>query len=213
MTSILDKRKDINERASRPLYIWEPVPDLCTKEHYTRLCEALGYVDVCSPNVAELLSFFGEESGAPVDRSKVEDCCNKLITDIPLGGFNDKNAVLVVRAGKDGCYIHPNKWFPAYHQEGQQVVDPTGGGNAFLGGFAITLASHAESSTNSDRIGNASLVDAVCAGNVAASFAIEQVGMPKLGKDSKGNETWNGVVAQDRMEMYKSMLRHLHEVR
>src|SRR5205814_4392419 len=107
VTSILAKRKNIDVRASPPLFIWEPVPDLCTKEHYARMCEALRYVDVCSPNVAELLGFFGKDSSGAVDRSEVEDHCNKLIRDIPMDGSNDKKAIVVVRAGKDGCYIHP----------------------------------------------------------------------------------------------------------
>src|SRR5207237_9583635 len=139
--------------------------------------------------------FFGKDGGALVNRSEVEDHCNKLIADIPMDSSSDKKAILVVRAGKEGCYIHPSKWLPAYLQDNRQVVDPTGGGNAFLGGFAITLA---ESSTNLCRISEEGLFEGACAGNVAASLVIEQVGIPVLGKSDEGSETWNGVVAQDR---------------
>ena len=73
-------------------------------------------------------------------------------------------------------------WLPAVHIDPSRVVDPTGGGNAFLGGLAVALAR------------GASLEGAAKQGMVAASFAVEQVGMPTLGKDFLGYDTWNGVV-------------------
>lgn len=83
-------------------------------------------------------------------------------------------------------------WLPAYFGEGEaeRVVDPTGGGNGFLGGLAIALARGKE------------LQKAAAWGSVAASFAIEQVGMPVLGKDEMGRETWNGVLVEDRLDEY-----------
>ncbi|CAK7271220.1 hypothetical protein SEPCBS119000_004489 [Sporothrix epigloea] len=76
-----------------------------------------------------------------------------------------------------------------------QVVDPTGGGNAFLGGFSVAVAR------------GKSLDEAAAWGNIAASFAIEQVGMPVLGKDAEGQETWNGVRVDDRYAAYETLLR------
>ncbi|ERT02983.1 carbohydrate/purine kinase [Sporothrix schenckii 1099-18] len=76
-----------------------------------------------------------------------------------------------------------------------QVVDPTGGGNSFLGGFTVALAR------------GKSLDEAAAWGNVAASFAIEQVGVPVLGQDADGQETWNGVRVEDRYSAYASLLR------
>ncbi|CAK7269236.1 hypothetical protein SEPCBS57363_003499 [Sporothrix epigloea] len=77
-----------------------------------------------------------------------------------------------------------------------RVVDPTGGGNAFLGGFAVAVAR------------GKSLDEAAAWGNIAASFAIEQVGMPVLGEDAKGRETWNGVRVDDRYAAYESLLKN-----
>lgn len=95
-----------------------------------------------------------------------------------------------MRAGKDGCYIATNEttqWIPAYHQQSEKVIDPTGGGNTFLGGLCVGLAR------------GESLETAAIWGSVAASFAIEQVGMPKLA--GEGNEeTWNGERATSRVE-------------
>jgi sugar/nucleoside kinase (ribokinase family) len=83
-------------------------------------------------------------------------------------------------------------WLPAVfsEKEAKRVVDPTGGGNGFLGGLAVALARGKE------------LQEAVAWGNVAASFAIEQVGMPVLGKDEVGRETWNGFLVEERLEQY-----------
>ena len=84
-------------------------------------------------------------------------------------------------------------WLPAYFGEGKEeerVVDPTGGGNGFLGGLAVALAR------------GKGLEEAAAWGSVAASFAIEQVGMPVLGKDETGRETWNGVLIQERLDEY-----------
>ncbi|KAJ8105637.1 hypothetical protein ONZ43_g7348 [Nemania bipapillata] len=67
-----------------------------------------------------------------------------------------------------------------------KVVDPTGGGNTFLGGLAIALAR------------GKGLEEAAAWGSVAASFAIEQIGMPTLGYDDDGRETWNGVRVDER---------------
>jgi hypothetical protein len=83
-------------------------------------------------------------------------------------------------------------WLPAYFTENEKdrVVDPTGGGNGFLGGLAVALAR------------GKGLEEAAVWGSVAASFAIEQVGMPVLGRDEEGRETWNGVVANDRLDEF-----------
>ncbi|KAK7981983.1 hypothetical protein PG988_004221 [Apiospora saccharicola] len=86
------------------------------------------------------------------------------------------------------------RWVPAYHTDKEKVVDPTGGGNTFLGGLAVALAR------------GKGLEEAASWGSVAASFAIEQVGPPDLGKDDGGNETWNGVRVDERFEEFKSRL-------
>lgn len=79
------------------------------------------------------------------------------------------------------------RWVPAYHQDSSKVVDPTGGGNTFLGGLGAALAR------------GESLEEAALWGAVAASFAIEQVGVPILGSDENCQETWNGQSVQERL--------------
>jgi hypothetical protein len=86
------------------------------------------------------------------------------------------------------------KWIPAYYQDGCKVVDPTGGGNTFLGGLSVALARGQK------------LEDAVAWASVAASFAIEQVGMPSLATDVNGTETWNGEEVHQRVLEFQRRL-------
>ena len=58
-------------------------------------------------------------------------------------------------------------WLPAYHLPGSNgVVDPTGAGNAFLGGAAMGYLQHGDFAT------------AAMYGSEAASFVVEKVGLP-----------------------------------
>lgn len=88
-----------------------------------------------------------------------------------------------------------DKWLPAYHDNKSRVVDPTGGGNTFLGAMAVALAR------------GQTVEEAALWGTVAASFAIEQVGMPQLDHNEKNEETWNGAKVNDRLENLKNRLR------
>lgn len=103
------------------------------------------------------------------------------------------------------------RWMPAYFQpstsapatkseeagktvdgSSSKAVDPTGGGNTFLGGLSVALA-------------RGKTIEEACAwGAVAASFAIEQVGMPTLEPESKygEGEKWNGDRVEDRLKEY-----------
>lgn len=93
-------------------------------------------------------------------------------------------------------------WSPAFYAQVSdisRVVDPTGAGNAFIGGFATGLQQ------------NMKLDKAAAYGNVAASFALEQIGLPKV-KFHGLIETWNGVNVQARLEEYSSRLNDLEKI-
>ncbi|KAK3503093.1 Ribokinase-like protein [Neurospora crassa] len=248
---------------TRPLIIWEPVPDLCTPFELLNCTNALPLVDICSPNHAELAGFMGTDGLDPetgeISIEQVERNCEQLLASMPLTTYT-----LVVRAGEKGCYVAKNggrrrkqppmkrgkkkkmkvgldarnfhgglqhdtdmmslfagllqdmedrnneddpfgrfdveegievdsgieRWLPAYHTDATKVVDPTGGGNTFLGGLAVALAR------------GKSIEEACAWGSVAASFAIEQVGVPELGMDVEGRETWNGERVEERLSGY-----------
>ncbi|KAK4230071.1 Ribokinase-like protein [Podospora fimiseda] len=232
----------------RPIFIWEPVPDLCVPSELLNCTNTLPMIDICSPNHSELAGFMGADGLDPktgeISTTAVEQACEQLLASMPLQSYT-----LVVRAGGKGCYIARNggrkrkpgkaaqkkkkllirgglqhdtdmfslfaglmrdeydeglvareeievdpgveRWIPSYYSgvEGKEkVVDPTGGGNTFLGGLSVALAR------------GKSIEEACCWGNVAASFAIEQVGMPLLGEG--GEETWNGEVVEERLKRF-----------
>ncbi|KAF3908217.1 hypothetical protein AA313_de0203136 [Arthrobotrys entomopaga] len=174
-----------------PILIWEPVPDLCTPSELIACLDTLKRVSVVSPNAVELGAFYGlTESEAEV-KQVVEDNAEKWFQ---AGIGPSKAGPVIVRAGKDGCYIRykeGKKWIPALFDEknAERVVDPTGGGNCFIGGLAVGL------------VRTSDVVLAAAYATVAASFAIEQIGMPVLSyKD--GVELWNGVEVQKRLSEY-----------
>ncbi|KAF2136322.1 uncharacterized protein K452DRAFT_237722 [Aplosporella prunicola CBS 121167] len=206
VTNILLQRKTLAEDkwVNLPLFIWEPVPDLCTPEEFENALLALRCVDVVSPNHGELGGFFGRDTTTPegdVDKQAVEECCEFWLN----AGVGAKGeGAVVVRAGKDGCYIATRelrRWLPAVHKSPEKVVDPTGGGNGFLGGLAVGLVRGGATP------GVHNVEEAAVWGSIAASFAIEQVGMPVLEKGENGEaEKWNGVKVEDRIREYRQRL-------
>ena len=90
---------------------------------------------------------------------------------------------------------------PAYHRDAKGVVDPTGGGNAFCGGFCVGFV-----------LGKGDFVEAAKYGNIAAAVVIEQFGLPRLetlrndmdmdGDTGLGRELWNGVSMVRRRDVY-----------
>ncbi|PHH58619.1 hypothetical protein CDD81_5026 [Ophiocordyceps australis] len=228
---------------SRPIFVWEPVPDLCTPDYLIACTNTLALVDVCSPNHTELAGFLGQDGieaeTGHVCTTSVESACEHLLASMPLRSY-----ALVIRAAEKGCYIasngganswlrrckaqprgglHPDTnleaicsalardhegfavlkheqddaegaishWLPAYHEDSVDVVDPTGGGNAFLGGLTVALAR------------GLTLQDAASWGIVAASFAIEQIGMPRLATSHNGDEMCNDKNVLERLQDYK----------
>ncbi|TGZ78512.1 Ribokinase-like protein [Ascodesmis nigricans] len=168
------------------IIIWEPIPDLCTPEYRESMLEAAKRVNVVSPNHEELSGFFTDGETA-----SLEDLAARISV-----GPNGEGSV-VVRAGRRGCYVHEGSrvkghWMPPFYEASgckshSMVVDPTGGGNTFVGAFAVGLARGKNALT------------AAAMGAVAASFAIEQIGLPVL--DTWAN-MWNGVDPLERMKTY-----------
>ena len=196
---------------SRPLLVWEPVPDLCIPEEIDSFRQAIRLVDIVSPNSEELASLFVEKQRSLAD----------MAAEVLGWGIGpSENGTLIVREGKDGCSAFARGHrvhLRAYHtsMEGSQskVVDPTGGGNAFLGALAIALSgtAHPQTAEVERLLGldkhlvlepflklTASLVYAT----VAASFVIEQPGMPSHFVREDGSETWNGESFGDRLKTY-----------
>ncbi|KAI4243881.1 MAG: hypothetical protein L6R40_003263 [Gallowayella cf. fulva] len=201
-----------------PVFIWEPVPDLCVTSELAKSLDALRHVDVFSPNLEEFCSLFGIsiDLDGPSGWAQLHQRCKEIVEPTT----SKPRAIAVIRLGEKGCFVvqpgQRHMRLPAYYARQSQgraiefveggrrnepandnessanVVDPTGGGNAFLGGFAIGLQ-------NSGRF---DIKEAALYGTIAASFAIEQVGVPTLALSASGEETWNDDSVERRLTEY-----------
>jgi sugar/nucleoside kinase (ribokinase family) len=181
----------------RPLFLWEPYPDICVPDNWEDCLNAMKMVDIISPNVHEAAAFLGrtieEEQPFELFKGEVEQLAREYTAH-----QTGSNSAIVLRCGKHGCLIsnaEMMRWLPAFHETGEKVIDPTGGGNAFCGGFCVGwLQSEGD------------LVTAGIYGNISASFVIEQFGLPIL-ENVEGQETWNGDTVEGRRARYEVRLQ------
>ena len=197
ISDVLTLRRQLGIQ-DRPLVIWEPAPLACKAENLQSCLDAAALVDVFSPNHIELARLFQDSAVSP-DKFEIERLALKILDS---GVGPEGNGVVVIRAGENGCFVQSRglarKWIPPFYEagigEGQssKVVDPTGAGNAFLGAFSVGWIH-----TGGD------IVEAASYGSVAASFALEQVGMPVMSGEEDG-ELWNGVSVSGRSLDYRA---------
>jgi len=76
----------------------------------------------------------------------------------------------------------------------EKVIDPTGAGNAFMGGFAIGFVETGD------------VIKAISYGAVSSSFALEQIGIPRRAVAEDGSELWNGDCVSSRLDLYLSSI-------
>jgi sugar/nucleoside kinase (ribokinase family) len=183
-----------------PVFVWEPVPDLCTPEELARLRLAAECVDVVSPNGDEFAAFFKE---VPECDSRETQVRWLLGGDHDLSAGKEKRplrATLVIREGAQGCTTYSagnlkGLHLRAYHQSKERVTDPTGGGNTFLGALAMGLTgmTSPDGGVLEDLVvpdDQKSLLLALTHATVAAGYAIEQIGMPTVA--AADGDCWNG---------------------
>lgn len=224
---ILQRRRLISANdLPQPIFVWEPVPDLCTPEEQDKFLAACRVVDIVSPNELELGMMFGRPEW---NHSDYQD--QKIVQRILQSGIGPENdGAIVIRAGKNGSYTYSKGrkglWLPAYHQSASdqetKVVDPTGAGNSFLGALAQGMVSQ---NREPGRIMNDMLArsdpwtkisinwgndgrlpQALICATVAASFVVEQVGVPTISKTYNGSEKWNGTEFSERLRIYTQRL-------
>jgi len=213
---ILAKRLEIRSlngvSVEFPVFVWEPIPGLCLPSELNNFFETIKHVDVVSPNLDELGALFNLSFSAKgsVEMKSLLEVCESIL-------FKHRDSRLwciVVRMGHWGCLVadkHGCVIVEPYHphlNDGaetpvEKVVDPTGAGNAFLGGFCIGLRIPAMAHVSPvDSILNCQLLIAAICGTVAASFAVEQVGMPVLSNSTiqEDQELWNNDKVWERVE-------------
>lgn len=230
---ILQRREQLREAGQapstehalkRPIFVWEPVPDLCTPEEQNKFFEANRVVDVVSPNHLELGMMF-DQPGWTVESEESQRLAQKII-DAGIGPSGD--GCIVIRAGKEGSYTYSRAqrlWLPAYHQPNTSgataVIDPTGAGNSFLGALAQGMVTAGREpfgvieSTLSPSQSWRQAVDSwgprhdilgalICA-TVAAGFVVEQIGVPQISVGN-GKELWNQTEFTERVRLYTQRL-------
>ncbi|KAJ5992075.1 hypothetical protein N7451_007799 [Penicillium sp. IBT 35674x] len=189
VSTLLAMRREVGI-SNRPLVIWEPSPLACSPDNLQACLEAARYVDILSPNHLELAKLFPQAPEAAFSKSRIEELVSKFLDS---GVGPDGTGVVVVRAGAGyfSSMASTILWFWLCGGKDSPVIDPTGAGNAFLGGYGVGY------------IQTGDAVHAACYGTVAASFALEQIGMPE--KVDKGDaELWNGVSVGARLQEYMS---------
>lgn len=174
-------------------------------ENLPSFIEAVRSVNVFSPNHIELARLVSKEVPPIPDESFFEELCAPFFTSRDVGP--PPQGTLIVRAGDQGCFVKSHieqKWLPAYYAPqdnaavtacATKVVDTTGAGNTFLGALTVSLQMRLDDT-----------IFAACAGNVAASFAVEQVGVPTLSSSEAGTELWNGADVSARFQVYRARL-------
>ena len=221
VNGIMDRRRSEgydSSSSSRPLFIWEPFPDSCIPAERQAFLDASRMVDIVSPNEVEFAGIFSDQ-GHKDEQTRAKELLRNGIGPV-------KDGALIVRAGRHGCRAYCGNHIlqmPAYHSPAQKglvssnaVIDPTGGGNTFLGALGMVighgLGPRLTSSVNSKKLNEITskwgkfrrLPEALASANVAASFAIQQTGVPQIGCDEDGEDIWNGHSFEERFEEYVS---------
>lgn len=171
------------------------MPASCTTSNCPNFLAACRLVDVFSPNHLELAALFEDTVTDEFDPDKLE----KYATEVAQTVGTEDRGTVIVRAGKHGSLTTLGSsrnpvWLPAYYQcDSAKLVDPTGAGNAFLGGYLAGWQLSQDA------------VKASAYGNVAASFALEQIGLPTR-LEMGDREIWNGEDVLGRFAEYASRL-------
>ncbi|KAF8204950.1 Ribokinase-like protein [Pholiota molesta] len=172
----------------KPLTVYEPIPDRCVPEELPALQKILPLISVLSPNAEEALSILSIP--LPPSKETIEKAADEFLE---LGVGHQRSGWVIIRSGGLGAYVKSletqGRWIEAFWtpEDAAKVVDVTGAGNSFLGGFAAGMVL-------SDGDVNAATLHAT----VSASFIIEQQGLPVL---SEG--LWNGDSPLRRLEILK----------
>ena len=196
---LLRLRQQFHAKLPRPFIVWEPLPSVCTPSQRDEFLEAFKLVDVFSPNHLELTALLDADQVPRPDGTDPLGYFSRLGSVLLDNGFGPDGAgTLVIRASGDGAIALRRNAAPVqvsafYKPNAPEVVDPTGAGNAFLGGYIAGWLREGD------------VREALCYGAVAASFALEQIGLPR-------SEDVSGEVGEERLEEFRQRLRENEEV-
>lgn len=141
------------------------------------------------------------------------------IEELLIEGFYERAAaagirkvpLICIRSGAHGAVLSSSReeamWVDAYHDEKEtnRIVDVTGAGNAWLGGFTAGLAMQKEAEGTLWTTQTLHL--AAQLGSISASLVIEQQSLPRLTVRPDGKELWNGETVQSRLRRLQERSR------
>ncbi|KAJ7276206.1 Ribokinase-like protein [Mycena haematopus] len=175
--------------AWHPTVIYEPIPDRCVPDELGALIEVLPQINILSPNAEEALGLLSLP--LPPSKKLIEEAAHKFLE---LGVGTDGKGCVIIRSGSMGACValkdRPMRWVPAFwsSKDEHKIVDVTGAGNSFLGGLAAGLL-----------LEDGDAYQASFHASVAASFVIEQYGLPTISVVN-GSTLWNGDSPQRRLD-------------
>lgn len=136
------------------LLLWEPPPSAFRPDRLAEFAQAIPHTDIFSPNLEESAALLNE-----TDPQRMVDRFLDMgapVVALRMGGEGS----LVAAAGQDRRWLIP----PVE----SRVVDVTGAGNSYCGGFLVGYARSGDART------------AGLYGAVSASFTVEQFGLPSI---------------------------------
>ena len=144
-----------------------------------RLVEAIGGVDCLILNDAELRQLTGKPNLVSAAREILS--WGAPAAEGPASGRRGPS-VIVAKQGEYGAALVTNDSFfalPAYPLE--NVIDPTGAGDTFAGGFVGYIAAHPPSEARADEpLSDELLRSAMAHGTALASFNVEEFGTERV---------------------------------
>lgn len=170
----------VNQMSARPKWIALDTMNYWIEGSLNALKKVLCEIDILLINEAEAKSISGERNAIKAA---------KVIT-----AMGPK--IVIVKRGEYGALlVTPGLCIPVPAMPVETVIDPTGAGDTFAGGFLGYLASQ----DNHGTLEEATLRKAMLVGTIMASFTIEKFGIEKIASVTKP-------VIQDRLKHFSQIL-------
>lgn len=176
-------------------FIYEPLPTDCLPNNLEAMAKLIPHIDVFTPN--------WEEASSLCSDILADDASVKAVA-ATFASYQKPNSVVVIRQGAKGAYMvqsgqQDGVQLPAYHLDQARVIDVTGGGNSFCGGFVAGY-----------QMSGGDWVAAAVAGNIVSGCVIEALAMPELTVNDDGVELWNNLTTAERLRRYREQNPHLN---
>ena len=151
--------------------LWEPMRIFMLSADFEAFRTGIPYADIVSPNLHEAQTMYGIQDEVEILRRMLADGCQAVA--LRMGELGS----LVAEQGRDSALFIPAV-------EVAEVIDQTGAGNSYCGGFVVGWRLEQDLQT------------AGCYGAAAASFTLEYVGCARI-PDNLGAE-WQRRMAEAR---------------